>query len=86
MENKPILKVLREPEALDRLGLRSKQHFRQLIAAGLMPKPIRLGKNSVGWLEHEIDEALRARIAERDATLTNITAPTAVLEAAMAPA
>jgi prophage regulatory protein len=66
MEN-ATLKVVREPEAMAKLGVRSKQHFRQLINAGLLPRPIRIGKNSVGWLDHELDEAIRKRISERDA-------------------
>jgi predicted DNA-binding transcriptional regulator AlpA len=68
MEHEGELKVLREPDAMDTVGVRSKQHFRQLISAGLMPRPIRIGRNSVGWLAHELQAVLRARMAERDAT------------------
>jgi prophage regulatory protein len=31
------------------------------------PKPIRLGENSVAWIEAEVDAWLQARAAERDA-------------------
>lgn len=34
------------------------------IKAGTFPKPIRLGENSVGWLQSEVDGWLRDRIAE----------------------
>lgn len=40
----------------------------QLIAAGKFPKPIRLSRQSVGWLETEIADWQTARIAERDAS------------------
>ncbi len=30
------------------------------------PKPVRLGKNSVGFVEEEIDAWIKARITERD--------------------
>ena len=33
------------------------------------PKPIRLGANSSGFLEHELDAWLKNRIAERDRAL-----------------
>ena len=36
------------------------------MARGTFPKPIPLGKKAVGWLEHEVDAWLQARITERD--------------------
>jgi prophage regulatory protein len=36
------------------------------IAAGTFPKPIPLGEKAVGWLEDEIVQWQKARIAERD--------------------
>ena len=36
------------------------------MAEGTFPKPIKLGARSVGWLEHEIDEWLLAKIEQRD--------------------
>jgi predicted DNA-binding transcriptional regulator AlpA len=67
MENIVVLRVLREPDAMLKMGIRSKQHFRQLIAAGMMPRPIKLGVSAVGWLEHELDALIAKRIVERDA-------------------
>jgi len=32
---------------------------------GMFPKPIKLGVRSVGWIESEIDEWLKARQADR---------------------
>ncbi|KAB0680067.1 helix-turn-helix transcriptional regulator [Aureimonas leprariae] len=40
----------------------------QQVAAGKFPKPLRLSAQSVGWLESEIVEWQKARIAERDGT------------------
>jgi prophage regulatory protein len=37
-----------------------------LIRIGSFPKPIPLGKRSVGWLESELLDWQRARVAERD--------------------
>jgi prophage regulatory protein len=37
-----------------------------LIRVGSFPKPIPLGKRSVGWLESELLDWQRARVAERD--------------------
>jgi prophage regulatory protein len=36
------------------------------IADGSFPKPIRLGEARIAFVESEIDDWLRARIAERD--------------------
>ena len=51
--------------------LYSPAHIARLEAAGKFPKRIRLGQGRVGWLELEIDEWLRARIAERDNPTTS---------------
>jgi prophage regulatory protein len=41
-------------------------HIARLEAAGKFPKRIRLGQGRVGWLEVDVDDWIRARIAERD--------------------
>lgn len=41
-------------------------HCYRLIKAGCMPKPVRLGRNRVGWLESELAEWLAAKVAQRD--------------------
>ena len=33
------------------------------VSQGLFPSPVKLGANSVGWPEHEIDAVLAARVA-----------------------
>jgi prophage regulatory protein len=47
-----------------RTGL-SRSSIYDRIAAGEFPKPVPLGGRSVGWLESEIVEWQKARIAER---------------------
>jgi prophage regulatory protein len=36
------------------------------ISKGMFPRPIKLGERSVGWLETEITEWQKARVADRD--------------------
>ncbi len=57
--------ILRLPEVEKRSGLRRATIYRR-AAEGTFPKPIRLGPNSSGWLESEIDAHLAKLVAERD--------------------
>ena len=59
------LRLLRLPEVLGRVGLRRSAWY-ELVGAGLAPQPCRLGR-CVAWPDHEIDEWVAARIAERPA-------------------
>jgi prophage regulatory protein len=58
--------VLRPRAAAAKLGC-SRATLYRLVAAGALPRPIRLSPNMVGWLAHEIDAWIAGRIAERDA-------------------
>lgn len=58
------LTILRRPQVSARTGL-SRSTIYQLGADGNFPKPINLGPRSVGWLSHEIDAWLAARVAAR---------------------
>jgi prophage regulatory protein len=57
---------------LNRVALREKgivftrQHIRRLEEDGKFPRHIRVGENRIAWLEHEVDQWLEARAAERD--------------------
>ena len=51
---------------LKELVLYSPQHIARLEKAGLFPKRVQLGLSRVGWVEEEILDWLRQRIAERD--------------------
>lgn len=58
-------RILRMPHVEERTGLSGKRIY-ALIAQGDFPRQIPLGANSSGWLEHEIDAWIEARIALRD--------------------
>jgi prophage regulatory protein len=57
--NTSDLLIIRKPEALYMLGI-SKSNFHNKINAGLLPKPISLGANSVGYFKHEITAVIIA--------------------------
>jgi prophage regulatory protein len=57
--------ILRLPEVEKRSGLRRATIYKR-AADGTFPKPVRLGPNSTGWLESEIDAHLAKLVAERD--------------------
>ena len=57
--------ILRLPEVEKRTGLRRASIYRR-AAAGTFPKPVRLGPNSTGWLESEIDTFIAEAVAQRD--------------------
>jgi hypothetical protein len=40
-------------------------HLQRLEKLGRFPKRVRVGENTVGWIEAEIDQYLQERIAER---------------------
>jgi len=46
--------------------LYSPQHIARLEQAGKFPKRVRLGLSRVGWVEDEVLNWLKERIAERD--------------------
>ncbi|WP_111268045.1 helix-turn-helix transcriptional regulator [Marilutibacter maris] len=58
--------VLRIQEVERRTGLRRASIYRR-AAMGTFPKQIRLGPNTTGWLESEIDGFLAEAVAKRDA-------------------
>ncbi len=60
-----MLRLIPLRDVLARTGLkRSTLYVR--IGRGQFPKPVRLGPNRVGWVEQEVEDWIRARIAERD--------------------
>ena len=56
-------RFLRLPEVLARTGL-SRSTIYVRLAAGCFPQPVSLGGRTVGWIEAEVDEWVRERIAE----------------------
>lgn len=57
-------RVIREPQRKRKTNLSRTQWWR-LERLGQVPKRITLGKNSVGWLESEIDAWILDRAAQR---------------------
>ena len=56
------IRLLRRAEVLERIGLGSSQVYR-LIEGGRFPAPIPVTSAARRWVEHEVDEWLRSRIA-----------------------
>jgi prophage regulatory protein len=70
--------ILREPEVISRTGLSSATIWRY-ERAGNFPTRLRLGKNSVGWLQSEIDEWIatrsRGRLSYKDLNINSSEVP-----------
>ncbi len=56
-------RILRLPEVQRRTGL-SRSTIYVRLDQGLFPRPVSLGARAVGWIESEVDEWIRERIAE----------------------
>jgi prophage regulatory protein len=61
-----VAKVIRLPEVIKYTGMRRSSIYAAMSDAAKFPRPIRLGKRSVGWLEHEISAWIESRVALRD--------------------
>lgn len=59
------MRIIRLNDVIDTTGL-ARSTIYKLIAAGIFPKPVPLAGRSVGWVESEIHDWIRARIAQRD--------------------
>jgi prophage regulatory protein len=60
-------RILRYPELKPLKGIPfSRQYISVLMSTGRFPKAVYLGLMTRGWVEHEIDSWLAARVAERD--------------------
>lgn len=62
--SKATVEIVREPDRLRITGLSRVQWWR-LEREGAVPKRIRLGPNSVGWLRHELEAWVEDRAAQR---------------------
>ena len=58
-------RIIRAPELKKRVGLSLVTVWR-MEKAGTFPKRLRLGGNSSGWLEHEVDAWIEERAAARE--------------------
>ena len=59
----PPTRFLRRPEVVFRTGL-SRSTIKVRMREGCFPRPVLLGGRAVGWIEAEVDEWIRERIAE----------------------
>jgi prophage regulatory protein len=57
-------KTLRISSVVEKVGLSAPTIWR-LCSSGQFPKPIKISKGCTAWLEHEIDELIDAKAAER---------------------
>lgn len=57
-------RVIRKPELFSRIGLADATIWR-LEKAGKFPKRIKLGGNSVGWLDSEVSSWLKKKANQR---------------------
>lgn len=65
LDRPPIKRLFRLCDVVKLTG-RSRASIYRSMQAGEFPQSIRIGPNSVAWLDFEIAEWLEARIAERD--------------------
>ena len=56
------VRFLRLPEVLARTGL-SRSTIYVRLEQGRFPRPVSLGGRAVGWIEAEVDEWIRERVA-----------------------
>lgn len=49
----------------------TRQHLHRLIRTGCFPPPLKLGVGTNRWIEHEIDQWLTERAAERQSRFPN---------------
>jgi prophage regulatory protein len=61
----PAKRTLRIRQVASKTNL-SQPTIWRLSAAGQFPKPIKISKGCTVWLEHEIDEMIDAKAAERE--------------------
>jgi prophage regulatory protein len=64
METTTTSRIIRKPELLNMLGISDPTVYRW-ERAGKFPKRLRLGGNSCGWLEEEVNNWIEERAAAR---------------------
>lgn len=56
---------LRKEDVIARTGIPGSSLY-EMMAKGSFPKPVRVSPRRVGWIESEVDEWQKQRVAERD--------------------
>jgi prophage regulatory protein len=69
IETKPPEVILRRAEVERITGL-GRSSIYSLMATGQFPRAIHLSDRAVGWIEREVSEWQRARIAQRDSRVS----------------
>jgi prophage regulatory protein len=64
--DRPPYRIIRKPALRERLGGCSDHHIDDLETREGFPRHIRIAGRSVGWLEHEVDAWIEARMRKRD--------------------
>jgi prophage regulatory protein len=62
--------LLNRSQVLERLGNKSVSWLYEEMAAGRVPRPVKLGRSAVAWVESEISDYIAGRIAEGRVVLT----------------
>ena len=60
-EPRQSVRILRLPEVINRVGLKRAAIY-LYVKQGQFPKQVNLGLRAVGWIEHEVDAWVAARI------------------------
>ncbi len=60
------MQFMRLKEVMQQTG-KSRSRLYDEVKKGEFPRPVKIGKHAVAWLEDEITAWQRARIADRDA-------------------
>lgn len=63
-------KLINRAQVLERLANRSVSWLYEEMAAGRVPRPLKLGKSGVAWVESEIDRYIEQQIAKGPVELT----------------
>ena len=66
------MKILRLGAVIESTGL-ARSTIYKLVGSGGFPKPVPLVGRSVGWVESEVQEWIKDRIAQRDLVVSSIT-------------
>ncbi|HBP5742617.1 helix-turn-helix transcriptional regulator [Pseudomonas aeruginosa] len=59
------MRIVRLKDVIDSTGI-ARSTIYKLIGEGEFPKPVPLVGRTVGWVESEVQEWIRGRIAQRD--------------------
>ena len=62
---KQRIQILRMPQVIARVGMK-RSNIYLMLEDGSFPKPLKLGKRALGWVESEIDAWLEGLVAQRD--------------------